>query len=80
MALYVSIDSVKGVQNKMEYININEQNKFKDDDLVCYCFEYTKKDIENDFIKNGKSLIYDKIVLEKKTGGCNCVSKNPKGI
>jgi len=55
------------------------QNEFNDDDLVCYCFEYTKKDIENDFNKNGKSLIYEKIVSEKKAGGCNCALKNPKG-
>ena len=54
-------------------------NKFNDEDLVCYCFEYTKKDIENDFNKNGRSLIYEKIVLEKKAGGCNCASKNPSG-
>jgi len=55
------------------------QYEFNDDDLVCYCFEYTKKDIENDFNKNDKSLIYEKIVSEKKAGGCNCALKNPKG-
>jgi len=53
--------------------------RFNDEDLVCYCFVYTKKDIENDFIDNGRSLIYEKIVFEKKAGGCNCVSKNPSG-
>jgi len=63
----------------MLFRNINEQNKIKDDDLVCYCFEYTKKDIENDFNENGKSLIYEKIALEKKADRCNCASKNPKG-
>lgn len=54
-----------------------EQNQieFNDDDLVCYCFEYTKKDIENDFNKNGKSLIHQKILYEKKTGGCNLTSR-----
>ena len=54
-------------------------NEFNDDDFVCYCFEYTKKDIENDFNKNGKSLIYEKILSEKKAGGCDCSLKNPKG-
>jgi hypothetical protein len=53
--------------------------KFNDEDLVCYCFEYTKKDIENDFDNNGRSLIYEKIVSEKKAGACNCASKNPSG-
>ena len=56
-----------------------KKNKSSDEDLVCYCFEYTKKDIENDFNKNGRSLIYEKIVFEKKAGGCNCASKNPSG-
>lgn len=58
---------------------IERQHKFSDDDLVCYCFGYTKKDIENDLNRNGQSHIYEKIVREKKTGGCNCALKNPKG-
>ena len=53
--------------------------KFDDEDLVCYCFEYTKKDIEDDIVKNGKSLLYETIVLEKRGGGCNCATKNPSG-
>ena len=56
-----------------------KRNKFNDEDFVCYCFEFTKKDIENDFNKNGRSLIYEKIVFEKKGGGCDCASKNPSG-
>ncbi len=59
--------------------NFQKRNAFNDDDLVCYCFKYTKKDVENDFNENGRSLIYEKIAHEKKTGGCNCASKNPKG-
>jgi hypothetical protein len=56
-----------------------ERNNFKDGDLVCYCFEYTKKDIEKDFLNNGHSIIFEKITFEKKSGGCNCAKKNPKG-
>ena len=48
--------------------NAKKQNEFKDNDLVCYCFEYTKKDIENDFNENGKSIIYENIASEKKGG------------
>ena len=54
-------------------------DKFKGEDLICYCFKYTKKDIENDYYENGRSIIYEKIVLEKKAGGCSCSTKNPKG-
>ena len=49
------------------------------DDLICYCFGYTVNDIEQDFIKNGRSYIIEKIASEKKTGGCDCANKNPKG-
>ena len=47
--------------------------------LICYCFEYTTHDIEQDFIKNGQSLIMAKIAAEKKANGCDCKNKNPKG-
>ena len=57
-----------------------ERDEFKDDDLVCYCFGYTAKDIEKDYLDNGRSLIFDKITSEKKTGGCDCAQKNPKGL
>jgi hypothetical protein len=59
--------------------NYQKQNQFKDSDLVCYCFKYKKKDIENDYLKNIRSTIYEKIKLEKSTGRCNCATKNPKG-
>ena len=51
----------------------------KKDDLVCYCFGYTVNDIEQDFVKNERSLIIEKIAAEKKAGGCDCVNKHPKG-
>ncbi|MFC1858758.1 hypothetical protein ACFL9U_12150 [Thermodesulfobacteriota bacterium] len=56
-----------------------EKNEFKDDDLVCHCFNYTKRDIEKDYLDNGRSVIYKKITFEKKAGRCNCAEKNPKG-
>jgi len=51
----------------------------KKNDLVCYCFEYTEKDIELDFQIHGYSKILAKIKEEKKNKGCNCGDKNPKG-
>jgi hypothetical protein len=49
-------------------------NKF-----VCYCFEYTRQDIEDDVRQNGRSLILEKILEAKKLGTCQCATKNPKG-
>lgn len=48
-------------------------------DLICYCFEYTSEDIKEDFIVNGRSLIMEKIMAEKKMGTCECAAKNPSG-
>jgi copper chaperone CopZ len=56
-----------------------ENLDYKLDDLICYCFGYTVNDIEQDFIKNGRSLIIEKIAAEKKAGACDCANKNPKG-
>jgi len=52
---------------------------FKDNDLVCYCFHYTRRQIEADYLDNGRSTILERIVYEKKTGGCDCSLKNPAG-
>lgn len=47
--------------------------------LICYCFGHTASDIEQDVAANGKSTIMERIISEKKTGGCQCAVKNPKG-
>ena len=49
------------------------------EDLICYCFNYTRNDIEQDFLQNSRSLVIEKIAAEKRRGGCDCAVKNPKG-
>jgi hypothetical protein len=49
------------------------------ENLICYCFEYTASDINQDIVTNGRSTIMEKILSEKKAGGCQCATKNPKG-
>ncbi|NPV06042.1 MAG: hypothetical protein HPY67_15080 [Syntrophaceae bacterium] len=49
------------------------------EDLICYCFNYTTADIERDVVENEKSTILERILLEKKNGGCRRAVKNPKG-
>ena len=48
-------------------------------DLICYCFEYSADDINQDYLENGKSTILEKIQQEKKFGNCRCAIKNPRG-
>ena len=57
----------------------NRPKAFSDDDLVCHCFKYTKRDIENDYRENGRSSICERIAAEKKADACNCAALNPKG-
>ena len=47
--------------------------------LICYCFEYTREDIEKDITQNGRSTILEIIRAEKKLGACDCSARNPKG-
>ena len=55
-------------------------NEFKDCNLICYCFGYTRKDIEKDSAdNNGHSTILDRITIAKKAVKCDCAQKNPKG-
>jgi hypothetical protein len=64
---------------KIEPFN-KEKNEFKDDDFVCYCFEYTRKNIEKDYVdNNGQPTILERIAFEKNAGKCDCAQKNPKG-
>ena len=48
-------------------------------ELVCYCFGYTVADIAADVAEHGRSRIMERIMAEKKAGGCHCATKNPKG-
>ena len=49
-------------------------------DQICYCFGYTDEDIVKDVLANrGVSTILDRIVNQKKAGGCNCGSNHPLG-
>ena len=48
-------------------------------EFICYCFGYSAADIEHDILTNGRSTIIERILDEKKTGGCQCKEKNPKG-
>jgi hypothetical protein len=53
---------------------------FKDTDTVCYCFGYTKRDIEHDGLDHdGRSTILERIIKGKHAGGCKCAQANPKG-
>jgi hypothetical protein len=46
---------------------------------VCYCFGFTRSDIENQVAATGSSTIGERIKTEVKAGNCACEVKNPSG-
>ncbi len=47
--------------------------------MICYCFGYTAEEIADEVKETGRSRIMEKIMGEKKSGGCDCAARNPKG-
>lgn len=47
--------------------------------FVCYCFQHSVTDIEQDVLRNGRSTIMEQITSASRQGRCQCAVKNPKG-
>jgi hypothetical protein len=48
-------------------------------EMICYCFQHTRGDIEEDLHRHGRSLILEKIIAAKRMGACRCAVKSPRG-
>ena len=48
-------------------------------DLVCYCFLYSRQEIEDELRASGDTTIFDRITAEVKAGNCACEVRNPSG-
>ncbi len=48
-------------------------------DLVCYCFLYSRQDIEDEWKASGDTTIFERISAEVKAGNCACEVRNPSG-
>jgi hypothetical protein len=46
---------------------------------VCYCFGFTREDIQREVVETGRSTILGRIKTEVKAGKCACEVKNPSG-
>ncbi|MDD1701161.1 MAG: (2Fe-2S)-binding protein [Methanoregula sp.] len=46
---------------------------------MCYCFGWTRKQIDEEIARTGKSLAVEDIMNRMKTAGCNCERNNPSG-
>lgn len=47
---------------------------------LCYCFDYSRTDIQGDIEKLGTTKIPDEIRVEIEAGFCACEVKNPSGV
>ncbi|HDZ89159.1 MAG: hypothetical protein JRJ09_16580 [Deltaproteobacteria bacterium] len=56
-------------------MNIEASNK----EIICYCFGHSVQDLRDDVLRNGRSLIMERIAAEKNAGACDCATRNPKG-
>lgn len=46
---------------------------------VCYCFDYTRKNLRDEVRKNGSSKAVEEISALVKKGRCACEFRNPQG-
>ncbi|MGQ0550347.1 MAG: putative iron-sulfur cluster-binding metallochaperone [Armatimonadota bacterium] len=46
---------------------------------VCYCFDFTERDIIEDVERHGEGRIFKEIAANVKAGLCACEIKNPSG-
>lgn len=46
---------------------------------LCYCFEYTRADVQQEMEELGTSQISQKVKAEVQAGLCACEVKNPSG-
>ena len=46
---------------------------------ICYCFGFSKKDIEEEIRSTGKSTVAERITEEVEADRCACEVKNPSG-
>jgi hypothetical protein len=55
-------------------------SKETDDPIpVCYCFGFTRDDIQKEITETGDSIVANRISAEVKAGNCACEVKNPSG-
>ncbi len=47
---------------------------------LCYCFQFTRADVQREVAETGESTIPDRIDAEIRAGRCACEQRNPFGV
>ncbi len=64
---------------KKEHLIIKVGQKEPSPRQVCYCFDYTDRDILEEVQRTGKSTVSETITQNIKEGFCACEMRNPQG-
>ncbi|WP_300670383.1 hypothetical protein [Desulfoluna sp.] len=49
-----------------------------DDETLCYCFGFTRKEIVDDLKQHGTSTLLTNITHAKRAGECRCMETHPE--
>lgn len=77
--VYFALDSQAAIFRRGDLVVRVGVKETADPIPVCYCFGFTRKDIENEIAETGRSTIAQRISAEVKAGNCACEVKNPSG-
>ncbi len=78
-AVYFPLDAQAPLFRHGDLIVRVGSKKTADPIPVCYCFGFTRKNIQDEIAETGHSAIGERITAEVKAGNCACEVKNPSG-
>jgi hypothetical protein len=59
--------------------SVFQKQPYRDETLVCYCFQHTVGSIRAEIIQTGVSTVIDQIMAGIQAGQCACDIRNPQG-
>lgn len=77
--VYFALDSQAPIFRRADLLVRVGVKETADPIPVCYCFGFTRGDIQVEIANTGRSTIAERISAEIKAGNCACEVKNPSG-
>jgi hypothetical protein len=77
--VYFPFDSQAPMFRRAELLVRVGSKETEDPIPVCYCFGFTREDIQKEITETGDSTVANRISAEVKAGNCACEVKNPSG-
>jgi Zinc binding domain len=78
-AVYFALDSQAPIFRRGDLLIRVGAKEESESIPVCYCFGFTRKDIEDEIAETGRSTVVHRITAEVTAGRCACEVKNPSG-